>query len=336
MSRGSFLQGSHRIQSIVWNSSGPCAIPYLPEQLDTCALCVVHTPALLLHHFVHHLLLLLHHFVHHLLLSAWNPTGTTWHSCTALSLVWRAAATCRPTKSRIRWSPSARQVLVWFSCIFFWCAGRPSDSVAGSPLQSTCCRCHYHQCDTAAPPCEAPVLQAIITVVTLLRLSACRCTRAPSFRALTYQSISVFRRFASLPAGVQGDLHFGGRPHCGQRRRGHCFGCVLAHSCFHGSGLWLWHSSPGAHVLAAVRPPGFCCTARVEHRLSTTFHAATSSPTQARPYFATAVRELQDANPSGCTIICPAGAADLVCYGRHYLANPDLPRRFRLGAPLNK
>ncbi|KAI7840032.1 hypothetical protein COHA_006238 [Chlorella ohadii] len=31
-----------------------------------------------------------------------------------------------------------------------------------------------------------------------------------------------------------------------------------------------------------------------------------------------------------------SGAADLVCYGRHYLANPDLPRRFRLGAPLNK
>ena len=31
-----------------------------------------------------------------------------------------------------------------------------------------------------------------------------------------------------------------------------------------------------------------------------------------------------------------AGAADLVCYGRNFIANPDLPRRFRLGAPLNK
>ncbi|PRW44569.1 12-oxophytodienoic acid reductase [Chlorella sorokiniana] len=31
-----------------------------------------------------------------------------------------------------------------------------------------------------------------------------------------------------------------------------------------------------------------------------------------------------------------SGAADLVCYGRHFIANPDLPRRFRLGAPLNK
>lgn len=29
------------------------------------------------------------------------------------------------------------------------------------------------------------------------------------------------------------------------------------------------------------------------------------------------------------------GYADLVVYGRLFLANPDLPRRFRLGAPLN-
>jgi 12-oxophytodienoic acid reductase len=30
------------------------------------------------------------------------------------------------------------------------------------------------------------------------------------------------------------------------------------------------------------------------------------------------------------------GETDLVCYGRHFLANPDLPRRFELNAPLNK
>ncbi len=28
--------------------------------------------------------------------------------------------------------------------------------------------------------------------------------------------------------------------------------------------------------------------------------------------------------------------ADLITFGRHYLANPDLPRRFRESAPLNK
>ena len=28
--------------------------------------------------------------------------------------------------------------------------------------------------------------------------------------------------------------------------------------------------------------------------------------------------------------------ADLIVYGRHFLANPDLPRRFELDAPLNQ
>ena len=31
-----------------------------------------------------------------------------------------------------------------------------------------------------------------------------------------------------------------------------------------------------------------------------------------------------------------SGYADLVAYGRHFLSNPDLPRRFLLNAPLNK
>jgi 2,4-dienoyl-CoA reductase-like NADH-dependent reductase (Old Yellow Enzyme family) len=31
-----------------------------------------------------------------------------------------------------------------------------------------------------------------------------------------------------------------------------------------------------------------------------------------------------------------AGHADAVAYGRIFLANPDLPRRFALNAPLNK
>jgi N-ethylmaleimide reductase len=29
------------------------------------------------------------------------------------------------------------------------------------------------------------------------------------------------------------------------------------------------------------------------------------------------------------------GDADLVAFGRHFLANPDLPKRIRLGRPLN-
>ena len=30
-----------------------------------------------------------------------------------------------------------------------------------------------------------------------------------------------------------------------------------------------------------------------------------------------------------------AGEGDAICYGRHFLANPDMPKRFALGAPLN-
>jgi N-ethylmaleimide reductase len=30
-----------------------------------------------------------------------------------------------------------------------------------------------------------------------------------------------------------------------------------------------------------------------------------------------------------------AGQGDAVAFGRHFIANPDLPRRFQLGAPLN-
>ncbi|KAH7425507.1 hypothetical protein KP509_11G058100 [Ceratopteris richardii] len=38
---------------------------------------------------------------------------------------------------------------------------------------------------------------------------------------------------------------------------------------------------------------------------------------------------------SGIEVI-ESGGADLVAYGRLFLANPDLPRRFKLNAPLNK
>jgi 2,4-dienoyl-CoA reductase-like NADH-dependent reductase (Old Yellow Enzyme family) len=32
----------------------------------------------------------------------------------------------------------------------------------------------------------------------------------------------------------------------------------------------------------------------------------------------------------------PADAADAVAFGRHFISNPDLPRRLALGAPLNR
>lgn len=40
-----------------------------------------------------------------------------------------------------------------------------------------------------------------------------------------------------------------------------------------------------------------------------------------------------DANSAEALLV--AGGADLVAFGRHFLANPDLPRRIALGAPLN-
>jgi N-ethylmaleimide reductase len=38
---------------------------------------------------------------------------------------------------------------------------------------------------------------------------------------------------------------------------------------------------------------------------------------------------------AGAEAIVAAGAADLVAFGRHFIANPDLPRRLRDGLPLN-
>ena len=34
-------------------------------------------------------------------------------------------------------------------------------------------------------------------------------------------------------------------------------------------------------------------------------------------------------------MIIEKGDADLVAFGRHFVANPDLPKRIRLGLPLN-
>ncbi len=38
----------------------------------------------------------------------------------------------------------------------------------------------------------------------------------------------------------------------------------------------------------------------------------------------------------GATAILPAGEADAVAFGKLFIANPDLPRRIALNAPLNR
>jgi N-ethylmaleimide reductase len=40
-------------------------------------------------------------------------------------------------------------------------------------------------------------------------------------------------------------------------------------------------------------------------------------------------------DPDGAKAIVERGDADLVAFGRHFLANPDLPKRIKLGLPLN-
>jgi N-ethylmaleimide reductase len=40
-------------------------------------------------------------------------------------------------------------------------------------------------------------------------------------------------------------------------------------------------------------------------------------------------------NPERPEEVVEKGDADLVAFGRHFLANPDLPKRIRLGLPLN-
>ena len=194
--------------------------------------------------------------------------GTTWHTCIVLSLVWRAAATCRPTRSRIRWSPSARRVLLCFWCTFFmvllpeqmseslepfrkastmsiWCiflsfVARPSQGLAGALPQGKF-RCgfgasfHGFVADrviaSLGPLCKAPVL-------------SCH-----------HHQCDIATR-ASLSAGVQGHLHFGGRPHGSQRRRGHRFGCVAEGCVSTDQGQLIYRSG-----LAVAQWPRHACAA---------------------------------------------------------------------------
>ena len=40
--------------------------------------------------------------------------------------------------------------------------------------------------------------------------------------------------------------------------------------------------------------------------------------------------------PDTAEAVVESGDADLVAFGRHFVANPDLPERIRLGLPLNR
>jgi N-ethylmaleimide reductase len=54
-----------------------------------------------------------------------------------------------------------------------------------------------------------------------------------------------------------------------------------------------------------------------------------------RQYFKGLIIAAGGFDPKGAEEIVAKGDADLVAFGRHFIANPDLPRRIRLGLPLN-
>jgi N-ethylmaleimide reductase len=54
-----------------------------------------------------------------------------------------------------------------------------------------------------------------------------------------------------------------------------------------------------------------------------------------RPLFGGPIIAAGGFNEEGADAILTKGDADLVAFGRHFLANPDLPERLRRGLPLN-
>ena len=44
---------------------------------------------------------------------------------------------------------------------------------------------------------------------------------------------------------------------------------------------------------------------------------------------------LDELNLAGANALLESGGADAVAFGKAFIANPDLPRRLALGAPLN-
>lgn len=79
---------------------------------------------------------------------------------------------------------------------------------------------------------------------------------------------------------------------------------------------------------AAQRLPAAAFTACKPHRPGSLRPPVCSLPTGNCPELMGSV------NTSGCSPE-PAGYADLIAYGRPFIANPDLPLRFCLDAPLN-
>jgi N-ethylmaleimide reductase len=110
------------------------------------------------------------------------------------------------------------------------------------------------------------------------------------------------------------------------------------------SGKWngMSDSNPTAtfnYVAQALPPLGLAYLHIVEPRVIGSQEEADGLPPVAcanlRQFFKGAIMAVGGFDGKGAEEIVAKGDADLVAFGRHFIANPDLPRRIRLGLPLN-
>ncbi|MDB6016821.1 MAG: 12-oxophytodienoate reductase [Pedosphaera sp.] len=110
------------------------------------------------------------------------------------------------------------------------------------------------------------------------------------------------------------------------------------------SGKWngMSDSNPTAtfnHVAQVLAPLGLAYLHIVEPRVIGSQEEADGLPPAAainlRQFFKGTIMAAGGFDPKGAEEIVAKGDADLVAFGRHFIANPDLPKRIRLGLPLN-
>jgi len=110
------------------------------------------------------------------------------------------------------------------------------------------------------------------------------------------------------------------------------------------NGKWngMSDSNPAAtfgHVAKALAPLGLSYLHVIEPRIVGSQEAAEGLPPVAtsdlREFFKGTIIAAGGFDRRGAEEIVAKGDADLVSFGRHFIANPDLPKRLKLGLPLN-
>ena len=110
------------------------------------------------------------------------------------------------------------------------------------------------------------------------------------------------------------------------------------------SGKWngMSDSNPAAtfnYVAKGLAPLGLAYLHIVEPRVIGSQEQADGLPPVAtvnlRQFYKGTIVAAGGFDPKGAEEIVTKGEADLVAFGRHFIANPDLPKRIRLGLPLN-